>query len=601
MSDITTCFLILGVSVVLFISQRIPVELVAIGVALSLYFTKILSLGESLSGFGDPTVLFIASLFVVSEGLDASGVTTWVGQKLVSRSGSSRLRLLVFTMLISALLTALINPNGSVAALLPVVVVVAIRLKRSPSELLLPMAFAAHAGSMLALTGTPVNVIVSKAAADAGAGAFGFFDFSLVGVPLVLGTIAITVLLGPRLIPHRTPRSIPTDFSKLPRELKRQYAPEPVFRLNVGSRSPLVGVSPSALNLENFPGVTVIGGQAGGRGEPVILDALAAGDVLVVQGDANQVNRLASENDLVRSNREVGRNGNELFTREAGVAEAVIPPRSDLIGEQVFPGMVSSSGDLVLLAVQRGGEDLGPNKTTLDAGDTLLLRGTWEALHENLDESKMLVVDSPELVQRQLVPMGARAKYSLGVLAGLVIVLATGVIPAAVATLLAACAMILFHVVKVQRAYHAISWTTIVLIGGMIPLSTAMVKTGAADKMALALVNTVGQSGPYALLLGLFVLTAVVGQLISNTATALIIIPVAVSAAAETHVSVRPLLMAVTVAAAASFLTPIATPANIMVMEPGGYRFGDYWKFGLTLLLWFLAVTLLLIPLIWRF
>jgi di/tricarboxylate transporter len=135
----------------------------------------------------------------------------------------------------------------------------------------------------------------------------------------------------------------------------------------------------------------------------------------------------------------------------------------------------------------------------------------------------------------------------------------------------------------------------------MIPLSTAMVKTGAADKMALALVNTVGQSGPYALLLGLFVLTAVVGQLISNTATALIIIPVAVSAAAETHVSVRPLLMAVTVAAAASFLTPIATPANIMVMEPGGYRFGDYWKFGLTLLLWFLAVTLLLIPLIWRF
>ena len=139
------------------------------------------------------------------------------------------------------------------------------------------------------------------------------------------------------------------------------------------------------------------------------------------------------------------------------------------------------------------------------------------------------------------------------------------------------------------------------LIGGMIPLSTAMEKTGAADKMALALVNVVGQSGPYALLVGLFVLTAVLGQLISNTATALIIIPVAISAAAETHISVRPLLMGVTVAAAASFLTPIATPANLMVMEPGGYRFGDYWKFGLTLVLWFLAVTVLLIPLVWRF
>ena len=600
MSEITVCFLILGIAVVLFISQLIPVEIVAIGVALALYFTHILSLGEALSGFGDPTVLFIAALFIVSEGLDATGVTTWVGQKLVARAGSSRLRLLVYTMLISALLTGLINPNGAVAALLPVVVVVAIRLGRSPSELLLPMAFAAHAGSMLALTGTPVNVIVSKAAADAGAGSFGFLEFSLVGIPLVAGTIAITVLLGPRLIPRRTPRSIPPDFSKLAGALKRQYAPEEsVFRLKVGPGSPFVGLSPSELNLKNFTGVTVIGGQAGGRGEPVILDALAAGDVLVVQGDANQVNRLAGANDLAI--RTGGRNGGEFFTRESGVAEVVIPPRSRLIGEHVFPGMVSSSGDLIVLAVQRGGEDLGPSETILDVGDTLLLQGTWEALHDNLDESNMLVVNSPALVQRQLVPMGARAKHALATLAGLVLLLATGVVPAAVAALLAACAMILLRVLKVQQAYQAISWTTIVLIGGMIPLSTAMEKTGAADKMAMALINTVGQSGPYALLLGLFVLTVAMGQLISNTATALIVIPVAISAAAETHVSVRPLLMAVTVAAAASFLTPIATPANMMVMEPGGYRFADYWKFGLTLVLWFLAVTLVIIPLVWRF
>src|SRR5262245_29727421 len=418
-SPTTTCFLILGVAVVLFISQRIPVEIVAIGVALSLYFTNILNLGQALSGFGDPTVLFIASLFVVSEALDATGVTTWVGQKLVARAGSSSLRLLVYTMVIAALLTALINPNGSVAALLPVVVVVAIRLGRSPSELLLPLAFAAHAGSMLALTGTPVNVIVSKAAADAGAGAFGFLEFSLVGIPLVLGTIAITVLFGPRLIPQRTPRSIPPDFSKLARELKRQYAPEEsVFRLKVGPGSPFVGLSPSALNLENFAGVTVMGAQAGGRGEPVILDALAPGDLLVVQGNANQVNRLAGENDLaIRSSLKGGGNDNELFTRESGVAEVVIPPRSSLIGEHVFPGMVSNKRDFILLAVQRGGEDLGPSETTLDVGDTLLLQGTWEALHENLDDSDLLVVDSPELVQRQLVPMGARAKHSLGALA----------------------------------------------------------------------------------------------------------------------------------------------------------------------------------------
>src|SRR5262249_25146578 len=189
MSDTTICFLILGAAVVLFVSQQVPVEIVAIGVALSLFFTGILKLGPALSGFGDPTVLFIASLFVVSEGLDASGVTTLVGQKLVAFAGSSRLRLLVLMMAFTALLTALINPNGAVAALLPVVVVVAIRLGRSPSEMLLPLAFAAHAGSMLALTGTPVNVIASEQAAEAGARAFGFLEFALVGIPLVLGTI----------------------------------------------------------------------------------------------------------------------------------------------------------------------------------------------------------------------------------------------------------------------------------------------------------------------------------------------------------------------------------------------------------------------------
>src|SRR5262249_51342252 len=209
--------------------------------------------------------------------------------------------------------------------------------------------------------------------------------------------------------------------------------------------------------------------------------------------------------------------------------------------------------DFIVRAVQRGGEDLGPKRSALAVGDTLLLQGTWDALRAYLDNSDLLVVDSPELVQRQLVPIGYRAKYLLGALAGLVILLATGIVPAAVAGLLAASAMILLGVLKVQQAYREISWTTIVLIGVMIPLSTAMVETGAADKIAGALVDTVGHAGQYALIVGLFLVTAILGQLISNTATALIIMPVAVAAAREMHVSVHPLLMTVTVAAAASF------------------------------------------------
>ena len=196
MSDETLTFLVLGATVVVFIWDRLPVSVVALGVALSLWATGVLDLEQSLAGFGDPTVIFIASLFVVSEALDATGVTAWAGEQLIARAGDSRTRVLVLMMLLCAGLTALITVNGSVAALVPVVVVMAVRLRREPSQLLMPLAFAAHAGSLLVLTGSPVNVIVSEAADDAGVGRIGFFDFALVGVPLLVGTIAIVVLLG---------------------------------------------------------------------------------------------------------------------------------------------------------------------------------------------------------------------------------------------------------------------------------------------------------------------------------------------------------------------------------------------------------------------
>ena len=196
MSDVAITSVIIGAVVVLFVWNRIPVVLVALGTALALYATGVLTLGESLAGLGDPAVIFIASLFVVSAGLDATGVTAWAGQLLIAKAGESRTRLLVLIMVLVALLTALISVNGAVAALLPVVVVMAIRLGRSTSQLLMPLVFAAHAGSMLALTGTPVNVLVLEAAVDAGVGPFGYFEFALVGIPLLLGTMAIILLLG---------------------------------------------------------------------------------------------------------------------------------------------------------------------------------------------------------------------------------------------------------------------------------------------------------------------------------------------------------------------------------------------------------------------
>jgi di/tricarboxylate transporter len=231
----------------------------------------------------------------------------------------------------------------------------------------------------------------------------------------------------------------------------------------------------------------------------------------------------------------------------------------------------------------------------------MLLQGTWKALDVHLNDPEVLVVDSPELVRRQAVPLGAGAKQAIIALLGMVVLLATGLVPPVIAGLLAAGFLILTNVLSVEQCYRAIGWTTVILVAAMMPLSTAMVETGTAKMLADGLVRIVGDAGPYALVAGLFLLTSVLGQLISNTATALIVIPIGVAAATGMGVSPQPVLMSVGIAAAGAFLTPIATPTNLMVMGPGGYRFGDYWKLGLPLLMWFFVVSVFIVPMIWSF
>ena len=523
MADSTITFIILAVVVVLFVSNRIPVAIIAIATVLSLWATGVLDLEQATAGFGDPTVLFIASLFVVSEALDATGVTAWVGQLLVDRAGTGRTRIVTSIMVLCAVLTAVITPNASVAALVPVVVITAVRINLPTSQALIPLAYAAHAGSLLALTGSPVNVIINETANDAGIGQFGFFEFALLGIPLLIGTVAIVVLLGPRLLPHRNARTMPRDLADLDATLQRHY------RVN-------------------------------------------------------------------------GQDGNHLFSRRYGAAEVVIPPRSPAIGKLAYPGMITDSGELEIIAVMRDDARVDAPDTKLLAGDALLVRGTWQALSRQIDaDDDVLVVDPPEVIRRQTVPLGLGAKESMLILAAMVILLATDSVPPAVAGLSAAGAIVLLGVLSIDRAFAAIGWTTVVLVAGMIPLSTAMRTTGAAESLATRIVDLVGDSGPYPLLIALFVLTAVLGQLISNMATTLIVIPIAVSAAAELDLAAAPVLMSLNVATAAALLTPVATPANLMVMEPGGYRFNDYWKLGIVVMAWYFVVSVFIVPLIWTF
>jgi di/tricarboxylate transporter len=514
-------FAVIAGIVALFIWGRLPVEVVAIGAALILWATGVLTLPQSLAGFGDPVIIFIATLFIVSEALDATGVTAWAGQQLVERAGDSRTKLLVLTMLACAVLTAFVTVNASVAALLPVIVVTATRLKIAPSKLLIPLCFGAHAGSQLALTGSNVNLLISDAAVQYGSRPIGFFEFALAGIPLLIGTVVVVALLGDRLLPVRTPPTISVDLSRHARTLVAEY-----------------GLNPP--------------------GEP-----------------------------------------SEGFDRETGLSEVLIPPRSPFLGEHVYVGMQTEDGDLTIVAIQRSGES--QPETKLAAGDVLIMRGPWHALDARAADPGLLVVDHPALVRRQAVPFGRHAWEAIAVLVGMVALLVTGLVPPAVAGLLAAGALVVLGVVTMEQAYRSVTWTTVVLVAAMLPLSTAMFESGAADQVADALINVVGGMGPYGLLVGLFVVTAVFGQLISNTATALIVIPIGAAAAVETGLDIRPVLMSICVAASASLLTPVATPVNLIAMGAAGYRFGDYWRLGLAVMVVFFVVSVLVVPVFWPF
>lgn len=597
MSDATITLLVLAVAVGLFAVNRVSVGVVAIGTALALAATGVIDTATALAGFGDPIVIFIATLFVVSEGIDSSGVTTWAGQALLDRVGDSRSRLLGGVLALVAVLSALVTPNGSTAALIPLVVLLAVRVGSPPSQMLMPLAFTASAGALLALTGSPVNVIVAQTSEQAGEGGFGFFSFAVVGVPLVVVTVALCLLLGPRLIPRRTARAVPPDLSDYAAEVAQAYDLDTGFaRLRVRSSSALVGKAALDLHDDVPGGVTVVGVQAANDLPQPLADRLEAGDVVVVSGPDDEVDGLAQRWGLAVTMRRRPADPATLLTQEKGVAELVVRPRSALVGSVVFPGLVR--GDLVVLAVRRLGQDRGPRVTELVEGDTLLVRGPWQAVDLLVEERDVLVVDAPDLIRRQAAPLGRSAYRALAVLTGMVVLLVVGV-PPAVAGLVAACAMVLLRVVGVEQAYRAVSWQTLVLIGGLIPLSAAMSESGLATSIADGIVGVVGDGRPVLLLLALFVLTAVLGQVVSNTATVLVVAPIAVAAAAATGVSVQPVLMLVAVAGAASLLTPIATPANTMVMGPGGYRFGDYWRLGLPIMGSWLVIALVVIPLVW--
>jgi di/tricarboxylate transporter len=626
-------FVILAVTIILFVSDKIRVDIVAMLALLALTLTGLIDTNQALAGFANSTVVTIAGLFVVGGGLFRTGVADWLGDQLLRLAGDSETRLLIVLMLGAAVLSAFLSNTGTVAVLLPAVVAAAWRIGSTPSKLLIPMAFAAQTGGLLTLIGTPPNIVIADALAATGTASFGFFEFALIGVPLLVVGILYTVFLGRRWLPQRHTAEGRVGLPASPEELAEAYHLDNcIFRLRVRRGSTLVGKTLAEAALGRDYGVSVVRIERGEiekmesapqRALESLTDTLGmhqsdideltpgpettihVDDVLLVEGTHDSTHRLALDFNLgIRPIQATDDHPEaELLSREIGLAEILITPRSSLIGRTIADVNFGEKYSVRVLRIFRRGspiEDVSLMKIKLAFGDALLVRGTWEAIGIMENEARnFVVVGRPAaLVRPSLSP---RSIIALLALLGMLLMMVTGVVSTVIAVLITAMVMLLSGCLNTQQAYRSISWESIILLAAMLPMSTALEVTGGAEFIANGLVNTLGAFHPILLIVGIFVLTTGFTQVISNTATTVLLAPIVLQAATELRVAPQPIMMMVAVAASTAFLTPIASPVNTLVLTPGGYRFSDFMQTGLPLLILFLLTSVILIPLIWTF
>jgi di/tricarboxylate transporter len=602
--DMLIVFALLAVTVALFVSDRMRLDLVALMSLLALTLTGILTPEEAVAGFSDPVVLIIAGLFVVGGGLFHTGVASRVGTLLGQVAGTRPIRITAVVMLTSAVLSAFLSSTGTVAVMIPVTVALAWKAGVSASRLLIPVAFGSLLGGLLTLIGTAPNIVVANHLAGAGLEPFRFFDFSPVGIVLLAAGILFMTVLGGRMLPQRAPVGRPVGADEVtalpPEEMVEGYRLGTMARLRVLPGSPLVGLSAVEANLRRDFDVSVIGvsrkrrvpvGEGDAEGAPTFLP----GDVLDVQGDPETVRRI--EDELILENLRVS-----AVEARLRMAEALLTPRSRLIGQTVSGVRFRERYGVNVLSIRRGGVPIDGSitETPLRFGDTLLVTGPRRKIELLRSEGNDFVVVARAADATAESELSPRAKVALGVMIGMMALLTFNVVPPVTAVLLAAVLMVLTGSLDVEAAYRSINWETVVLIAGILPMATALEKTGGLG-LAVSTLAGLEAWGPYALLAAVFVLTSAFSHVISNTATAVLVAPIALQAAVNMGVSPYPFMMGVAVAASTAFATPIASPVNMLVLGPGAYRFGDFFRVGLLLQLVVFALTLLMVPVLFPF
>ncbi|MFH1907438.1 MAG: SLC13 family permease [Chloroflexota bacterium] len=579
---------ILAAAVILFVSERLRVDLIAMMVLITLTLTGLVTIEEAFSGFASPAVITVWAVYIVSGGLFRSGVADTLANFMLRLAGRSYLRLLFVIMATVGIMSSFMNNIGAVAILLPAVVSVARKINVAPSKLLIPMAFTSLLGGQVTLIGTPPNILAASIMETyGGLEPFGFFDFTPMGAIVLVAGILYFMLIGNRLLPSRTPGGQLSEAYHI-----RDYLSE----VRIGEKSALDGKTLPESQLGQRYSLNVVQIQ---RSEERLLvpsqdPLLTVGDILLVQGSSQNILKASEALDLEAIPEW---KFEELSQGSQVMVEVTLSPGSHMQGQTLKQSDFRARYGLTVLAIQHRGKSRVSNLADipLDFGDALLIQGPADRIARLRRDEEFLILETPPMETKRT----KKAPLAVLILVGVLLVVSLRILHVSTAMLIGAMLMILTGVLNMDEAYQSIEWKSVFLIAGMLPMGIAMQNSGTALYLAQQIVELVGNWGSVAVLMGIFLMTALITEVMSNTAATVLVVPIAIDAARSIGANPQTFVMAVVIAAATSFLMPIGHQANVLVFGPGGYKFGDYAKVGLWLNIIIFIVVAIFLPLIW--
>ena len=619
-----TTLIILALSAVFFVNGKLRSDLVALCALVLLIVFNILTPEEALSGFSNPIVIMMVGLFVVGGAIFKTGLAKMISSKILRLAGKSELKLFILIMMVTAFIGAFVSNTGTVALMLPIVVSMAASANISPGRFLMPLAFASSMGGMATLIGTPPNLVVDEVLSNAGFTDLSFFSFTPIGVICVLiGLVVLIPLSKFFLVKKEDGKDTKTTTGHSPKELAKKYQlSDNLYRIQIKPGSRIGGKKLQELNITQAYNLSIleIRRQSSSQGRFLkTVDQSLAGphtelqenDILYVFGPFEKVNKFAEEQNLELTDTHVseyveGAEVEKLSVREIGIAEVLLMPDSKLINKAVKDSGFRDKYSVNILGIQRKGEyilnDIKDIK--MHAGDILLIQGTWDSIARMSQKQSQWVVLGQPLEEASKVTLDYKAPVATLIMVLMIaaMVLDFIPIPPVAAVIIAGILMVLTGCFRnVEEAYKTINWESVVLIAAMLPMSLALEKTGASNLISEKLVSGLGDYGPLVLMAGIYFTTSLLTMFISNTATAVLVAPIALQSALAINVSPYPFLLAVTVGASMCFASPFSTPPNALVMSAGKYTFMDYVKVGLPLQIVMGIVMVFILPLLFPF